>query len=64
MDPDNASWFNIFNISELTAVWLSCSSSNEYIVLLVFEIVSAYGTVGLSTGVPYASAYPLVCSAY
>jgi len=35
VNPENAGWFNIFNI--------------------LFEIVSAYGTVGLSTGVPYAN---------
>ncbi|KAI0042575.1 hypothetical protein FA95DRAFT_1564224 [Auriscalpium vulgare] len=34
-DPDNLSWFTIFNI--------------------VFELVSAYGGVGLSLGVPYAN---------
>lgn len=32
-NPDNANWFNIFNV--------------------VFEIVSAYGTVGLSLGVGF-----------
>ncbi|KAA1476458.1 hypothetical protein DENSPDRAFT_807240 [Dentipellis sp. KUC8613] len=34
-NPDNFSWFTIFNV--------------------VFELVSAYGTVGLSLGVPYAN---------
>ncbi|KAF9268582.1 TrkH-domain-containing protein [Marasmius fiardii PR-910] len=34
-DPNNATWFNIFNI--------------------VFEVVSAYGTVGLSLGLPTAN---------
>ena len=59
MNPDNASWFNPFNISELTT---PSDQSNNLNAPLVFEIVSAYGTVGLSTGVPYASACPLVCN--
>jgi Trk-type K+ transport system membrane component len=32
-DPENAEWFDIFNI--------------------IFELVSGYGTVGLSLGLPY-----------
>ncbi|KIL68748.1 hypothetical protein M378DRAFT_70617 [Amanita muscaria Koide BX008] len=35
INPDNATWFNVFNI--------------------IFEIVSAYGSVGLSTGLPFAN---------
>ncbi|TFY80691.1 hypothetical protein EWM64_g3316 [Hericium alpestre] len=35
INPDNQSWFTVFNI--------------------LFEIVSAYGTVGMSLGVPYAN---------
>ena len=53
MDTDNASWFNIFTISESGATCL-------YLVLKtlveVFELVSAYGTVGLSLGLPYVRA--------
>jgi Trk-type K+ transport system membrane component len=49
-NPDNASWFTIF------AVCTSCRLAHALLTVIhtctVFEIVSAYGTVGLSLGVP------------
>ncbi len=64
MNPDNASWFNVFNIRESTTLKLLALNdrTNDVNPPSVFEIVSAYGTVGLSTGVPYVSTYLLVCN--
>ncbi len=48
---ENLSWFTIFNICQYN----SCQPSRPLLITfcLVFELVSAYGTVGLSLGVPY-----------
>ena len=43
------SWFNIFAISEHAVMMLFCGF---YSLLAAFEIVSAYGSVGLSLGIP------------
>lgn len=50
-DEDNASWFNIFNIRKCCFL----SPTQALISFSVFELVSAYGTVGLSLGLPTAS---------
>lgn len=51
-DPVSAIWFNIFSVGKLLlSVFHKCDTDNR----LVFDLVSAYGTVGLSLGVPYVS---------
>jgi hypothetical protein len=50
-DEANASWFNIFNICERD----NCRQETTSHCYPVFEVVSAYGTVGLSLGLPTVS---------
>ena len=52
-DPDNASWFTIFAVCasrRVSSRLVFCLHISD--IYAVFEIVSAYGTVGLSLGIP------------
>ena len=59
-DEQNLQWFTLLSISE----YLMSPLSRPRIILnprfLVFELISAYGDVGLSLGVPYVSLYYLL----
>ena len=50
-NPDNASWFTIFAVCTSRRVFHS-ALAYIHLIYAVFEIVSAYGTVGLSLGIP------------
>lgn len=54
MDANNQSWFTIFTVSKYS-VLKYLLLPHILISILVFEVVSAYGTVGMSLGVPYVS---------
>lgn len=49
-NTDDVVWFNIFSLSKFQCTFLC----NDLPILTceVFEVVSAYGTVGLSLGIP------------
>jgi Trk-type K+ transport system membrane component len=49
MDEENAPWFNLFRISKLN--FCPPFSGKTYGVL-VFEMVSAFGGIGLTLGIP------------
>lgn len=53
MDTAKSTWFNIFAVREYSKYALDIfiiSTSADF--TLVFELVSGYGTVGLSLGIP------------
>ena len=49
-NPENAFWFNIFSLRESQRAALY--KDLPALAYEVFEMVSAYGTVGLSLGIP------------
>lgn len=49
MDDDNAPWFNLFRICEYLLSVFAMSLTG---VLPVFELVSAFGGIGLTLGIP------------
>jgi Trk-type K+ transport system membrane component len=51
-NPEDQSWFNIFTVSKYFYLKYT---SDLLISYTVFEIVSAYGTVGMSLGIPFVS---------
>jgi Trk-type K+ transport system membrane component len=58
-DPDKLPWFTTFAVRTSRQVF---TLYTLLIIYAVFEIVSAYGTVGLSLGVPTVeSALPPTC---
>ena len=53
MDDNNAPWFNLFRISvSLPPSNAPMRSSLTYRVPIVFELVSAFGGIGLTLGIP------------
>jgi len=50
MDDENAPWFNLFRISKI--IFLSASFIAKTYGVLVFEMVSAFGGIGLTLGIP------------
>lgn len=49
MDDDNAPWFNLFRICEQILPVIVISLTGK---LPVFELVSAFGGIGLTLGIP------------
>ena len=58
MNPENATWFNIFTLCKWFAFSLYFFSRESLFCDTVFEVVSAYGTVGLSMGSPFVRLPP------
>ena len=54
MDNDNAPWFNVFRLGAdpLIHSIYSVAYITTLVVFLVFELVSAFGGIGLSLGLP------------
>lgn len=58
-DEENYGWFNIFTICEFLTPKILDESLRGGSYFVVFELVSAYGTVGLTLGIPTVRLIPL-----